>query len=211
MIRGARSRRPCCADRARGVASTIIGARRHPPAAIVLHPTAAPTAATDVLIALGANMGDRLANLRRAVEGLRLVLADLRVSHVYETEPAGFVHQAPFLNAAVRGATGLGMRRLFFVAKTLEFAAGRRPGPRLGPRPLDLDVIVFGGARAETPRLTVPHAAYARRAFVLAPLADVAPEVVPPGADVALQVMARQIDLTGVARAHPPSALLRAP
>ena len=99
---------------------------------------------TDVLIGLGSNVGDRLTHLRYALAGLRTVLRHVQVSHVYETSPVGVLTQPPFLNAAVRGKTTEGPQRLFFWAKSLEFATGRRPGPRLGPRQLDLDIIAFG-------------------------------------------------------------------
>ena len=163
---------------------------------------------TDVLIGLGSNDGDRLAHLRKAVDGLRSVLRHVQVSHVYETSPEGVLTQPPFLNAAVRGETTEGPQRLFFWAKSLELAAGRRPGPRLGPRQLDLDIIAFGDLVVATPRLNIPHAAFAERGFVLAPLADLAPDLVLPGADATVSALNRRIGPDGVERAYPPDSLL---
>ena len=111
----------------------------------------------DVLIGLGSNVGDRLAHVRAAVDGLRPVLRDLAVSNVYETRPIGVLAQPSFLNAALRGVTALGPLRLFFWAKSLEFAAGRRPGPTLGPRQLDLDIIAYGDLELASARLHIPH------------------------------------------------------
>ena len=166
---------------------------------------------TDVLIGLGSNVGDRLTHLRKAVDGLRLVLRNLEVSHVYETSPVGLVTQPPFLNAAVRGESTEGPQRLFFWAKSLELAAGRRPGPRLGPRQLDLDIIAFGDLVVETPRLHIPHAAFAERGFVLAPLADLAPDLVLPGAEATVGTLSARVGHHGVKRAFPPGSLSTSP
>lgn len=160
-----------------------------------------------MLIGLGSNVGDRLAHLRNAVNGLRPVLRSLEVSHVYETRPVGVLTQPRFLNAAVRGETTEGPQRLFFWAKSLEFAAGRRPGPRLGPRQLDLDIIAFGDLVVATPRLHIPHAAFAARGFVLRPLADLAPDLVLPGAEASVGTLATQVGRAGIDRAYPPTSL----
>lgn len=161
----------------------------------------------DVLIGLGSNVGDRLAHLRKAVDGLRSVLRHLEVSHVYETSPVGVLTQPPFLNAAVRGETTEGPQRLFFWTKSLETASGRRPGPRLGPRQLDLDIIAFGDLVVATPRLHIPHRAFAERGFVLAPVADLAPDLVLPGADAKIGALAARVGRDGVERAFPPESL----
>ena len=161
----------------------------------------------DVLIGLGSNVGDRLAHLRAAVDGFRPVLRDLAVSDVYETDPVGPVTQPPFLNAALRGATVLGPHRLFFWVKSLEFAAGRRPGPRLGPRQLDLDIIAYGDLVVATPRLHIPHRAFAERSFVLAPLMDLAPDLRLPGADAAVRTLDDRVGREGVVRVYPSQSL----
>ena len=162
---------------------------------------------TDVLIGLGSNVGDRLTHLRNAVAGLRTVLRHVQVSHVYETSPVGVLTQPPFLNAAVRGKTTEGPQRLFFWAKSLEFAAGRRPGPRLGPRQLDLDIIAFGDLVVATPRLLIPHPAFAQRGFVLAPLADLAPDLLLPGTQATVGTLGERAGRAGIERAYPPESL----
>ena len=161
----------------------------------------------DVLIGLGSNVGDRLAHVRAAVDGLRPVFRDLAVSNVYETRPIGVLAQPSFLNAALRGVTALGPLRLFFWAKSLEFAAGRRPGPTQGPRQLDLDIIGYGDLELASTRLNIPHKAFAQRAFVLAPLADLAPDLTLPGADTTVRELDARVGRAGVVRVYPSEAL----
>jgi 2-amino-4-hydroxy-6-hydroxymethyldihydropteridine diphosphokinase len=128
-------------------------------------------------LGLGSNLGDREANLRAALAALPGVSA---VSPVYETEPVGGPPgQGPFLNLVVELDTDLSPRALLRVAKRLEEAAGRRPGPRNGPRPLDVDVLLVGDLVVDEPDLVVPHPRMRERRFVLRPLADLAPELVP--------------------------------
>jgi 2-amino-4-hydroxy-6-hydroxymethyldihydropteridine diphosphokinase len=134
------------------------------------------------LLLLGANLGDRGAALRRAVAALRRV-PGLRVralSRVYETAPVG-PSDRPYLNRALRATTTRTAMGLLLEAKTLEAAAGRRPGRRWGARVLDVDLIAYGAVRRRTPWLSVPHPRVAQRAFALAPLADVAPRWRPDG------------------------------
>lgn len=128
---------------------------------------------TAVYIALGSNLGDRLANLRAAVAALdeRGIAVTAR-SSVWETPPVP-VDQPPFLNAAVAVETSLEPAALLRELKAIEHALGRRTGPRWGPRPIDLDILFYGDERFETPELTVPHPRIAERAFVLAPLSDI--------------------------------------
>src|SRR5579883_2022423 len=137
-------------------------------------------AARPVHVALGANLGDRRANLRTALGRLATQGDITAVSALYEAVPAGVVEQPPFLNAACTLVTALDLRSLLAALKTVEWELGRRPGPRWGPRPLDLDLLLAGDERVEQPDLTVPHARLAERAFVLAPLADIAAEAAHP-------------------------------
>ena len=134
------------------------------------------------LLLLGANLGDRARALRRAVAALRAT-DGVRVrasSRVYETAPVG-PSDRPYLNQVLRVETTRTPMGLLVVAKCLEAAAGRRPGRRWGARALDVDLLDCGGARARTPWLTLPHPRIAERAFVLAPLRDVAPSWRPDG------------------------------
>lgn len=133
-------------------------------------------------LGLGSNLGDRAAHLQFGVDGLAARAGRVAaISPVYETEPVGGPEQPDYLNAVVAVDTSLSPRELLGVAKALEAEAGREPpdpGNRWGPRPLDIDVLMVGDERVDEPDLVVPHPRIHQRAFVLAPLADVAPELV---------------------------------
>jgi 2-amino-4-hydroxy-6-hydroxymethyldihydropteridine diphosphokinase len=131
-------------------------------------------------IAFGANLGDRLATLQSAVEALRGIDANLAVSSVYETEPVGYLDQPSFLNAVVRLDTDLSPRELLGELHRIENAHGRARSFKNAPRTLDLDLLLYDDRTIETPDLTVPHPRMVDRAFVLIPLAEIAPEVVHP-------------------------------
>ena len=132
-------------------------------------------------VALGGNLGDARASVLEAFRGLadlpqtRLIAR----SRLYRTAP----HEASgpdFINAVARIDTCLSAPELLQALQSLEYAAGReRPYPN-APRTLDLDLLLYGDARIDSPRLTVPHPRMQGRAFVLYPLADVAPERVAP-------------------------------
>ena len=132
---------------------------------------------TPVAIALGSNLGDRERVLREAVTALRGVIAHLRLSRVHETDPVGVGDQPAFLNAAAVGETLLPARAFLAQLLLIEAAHGReRPHPG-APRTLDLDLILYGDhVIAEPPALIVPHPRFRERAFVLAPLAEIAPD-----------------------------------
>ena len=131
-------------------------------------------------VGLGSNLGDRLGHLRRAVLALPDVAA---VSPVYETEPLGGPPgQGPYLNLVVELDTRFGARDLLEVARHLEEDAGRVRAERNGPRPLDVDVLLVGDLVVDDADLVVPHPRMWERRFVLVPLADLAPELVPDDA-----------------------------
>ncbi|HVA03880.1 MAG TPA: 2-amino-4-hydroxy-6-hydroxymethyldihydropteridine diphosphokinase [Acidimicrobiales bacterium] len=131
-------------------------------------------------LGLGSNLGDREAQLRRAVEGLPDVVA---VSSLYETEPVGGpAGQDPYLNLVVELDTELGPRGLLEVARRLEAEAQRRREVRWGPRTLDVDVLLVGDQVVDDADLVVPHPRMWERRFVVDPLAELAPDLVPPGA-----------------------------
>jgi 2-amino-4-hydroxy-6-hydroxymethyldihydropteridine diphosphokinase len=137
-------------------------------------------AVTPVAIALGSNVGDRESHLQFAVQRLAAALTDLRVSHCRNTSPVGVGPQPTFLNAAAVGATRLDPLGLLDLLLTVERERGReRPCPG-APRTLDLDLILYGSTVLSTDRLTVPHPRFRQRAFVLEPLADLAPDLVDP-------------------------------
>lgn len=129
-------------------------------------------------LGLGSNLGDRRAALSRAVAGLPDVA---RVSPLYETDPVGGPGgQGPYLNLVVELDTELGPRQLLARAQALEEEAGRVRRERFGPRTLDVDVLLVGDLRVSEEDLEVPHPRMWERGFVLVPLADLAPELVPP-------------------------------
>ncbi len=132
-------------------------------------------------LALGSNLGDRLAQLRAAVEGLLAhpAIVVVAVSRVYETDPVGGPVQDDYLNAVVAIDTDLTPLELLAVAQDLEAAAARVRGERWGPRTLDVDVLLYDAVESDDPTLTLPHPRMWERGFVLAPLRDVAPDLVP--------------------------------
>ncbi|MGA3215501.1 MAG: 2-amino-4-hydroxy-6-hydroxymethyldihydropteridine diphosphokinase [Acidimicrobiales bacterium] len=135
---------------------------------------------TEVFVALGSNMGDRMGYLEAAVQGLRAVACALEVSPVYETAPLGGPPgQERFLNCVVRLETDLEPRQLLEVARGLEARAGRVRTVSNGPRTLDVDILLVDDLQISEPDLVVPHPRMEERGFVLAPLEDLAPSRVP--------------------------------
>jgi 2-amino-4-hydroxy-6-hydroxymethyldihydropteridine diphosphokinase len=130
-----------------------------------------------VAIALGSNLGDRRANLDYAFDVLSLDLSDLTRSSIVETPPEGVGDEhGPFLNAAVVGLTTLSARDLLGRLLEIEGERGRQRPYARAPRTLDIDLILYGDAVINEPGLSVPHPHFRERAFVLDPLAEIAPE-----------------------------------
>jgi 2-amino-4-hydroxy-6-hydroxymethyldihydropteridine diphosphokinase len=132
---------------------------------------------TRAYLGLGSNLGDRLAHLQGAVDGLASTpgVRVVAVSSVYETTPVGGPPQDDYLNAVVALDTELTPRALLDVAHVLEARARRVRTERWGPRTLDVDVLLVGDLEVAEPDLVVPHPRLRERAFVLLPLADVDP------------------------------------
>jgi len=134
-----------------------------------------------VAIALGSNVGDRRAHLDFAVDRLRTLLDNLKVSSYYETEPAGVPEPQPlFLNAAAVGETTLSARALLDALLAIERERGRERPYANAPRTLDLDLVLFGDVVIQEPDLVVPHPRFRERRFVLEPLAQIAPDLADP-------------------------------
>jgi 2-amino-4-hydroxy-6-hydroxymethyldihydropteridine diphosphokinase len=133
---------------------------------------------TVAYIGLGSNLGAREENLRAALERLGRV-GPLRVSRLRETEPVGVIDQPRFLNAAAELETDLGPRELLARLLEIERELGRErvAETRWGPRPIDLDLLVYGEEAIDEPGLTVPHPRLAERRFALEPLHELAPEL----------------------------------
>lgn len=152
-------------------------------------------------LGLGSNLGDRWAHLHAGVEGLGAAGTDLVVSQIYETEPVGGPGgQGRYLNCVVGVTTALDPSDLLALANRIEDEAGRVRTERFGPRTLDIDVLLVEGVVSVDPRLLIPHPRIYERSFVLAPLFELAPELV--GADWVdrlggAQVVASQIRPVG--------------
>ncbi len=133
-------------------------------------------------LGLGSNRGDRAANLSSALDLLRARGVGVQaVSSNYETEPVGEVRQPDFLNAAAKVRTALEPLDLLDVCKAVEAELGREPGgPRHGPRPIDVDLLLLSDIELEHERLTLPHRDLADRRFVLVPLLELDPELALP-------------------------------
>ena len=137
------------------------------------------TEATTVYLGLGSNMGDRQENLDRTLDFLSQRLRMGKISSVYDTEPIGNVEQPRFLNLVCQAYTRLTPEALLALAKGIEKKLGRA-GKSGNPRPIDIDILLFGEQVVETPELVIPHPKMAERAFVLIPLAEIAPDLAHP-------------------------------
>ncbi len=130
----------------------------------------------EVFVGLGSNVGDREQHLRRAVLALRAHVSIRRISSVWLTEPVGLRDQRPFYNAALRGSSELGPRPLLEALIAIEEGMGRRRDVSrvpMGPRTIDLDLLLYDDREISEPGLVVPHPRMLERRFVLAPLAEI--------------------------------------
>src|SRR5262249_7192760 len=134
----------------------------------------------------GSNLDDRDANLRRALAALPPAVFAERISSVYDTAPLLVTEQPRFHNLVCSGRTALEPLDLLRAVKRIEVWVGRKPSPRYGPRVMDIDILLYDDLVLETPELTVPHPHLAERAFVLAPLAELAPDLSHPRLGVAV-------------------------
>lgn len=134
-------------------------------------------------LGLGSNLGSRWGSLRLALAMLEEPRGEIRVlrtSQVYETPPWGFADQPDFLNCVAEITTELEPYLLLRRAKEVEEEMGRQPGPRFGPRPIDVDILLYGDRSLDEHELEVPHPRLHLRAFALVPLAELAPALVHP-------------------------------
>jgi len=163
-----------------------------------------------VVLAAGANLGDRLGTLQGCVEAIgRLPDTDvLAISPVYETDPVGGPAQPDYLNAVLIAATGLGPRDLLEAAHRIEAEFGRVRTERFGPRTLDIDIISYAAQVSSDPVLTLPHPRAHERAFVLAPWRDIDADATVPGRGPVRDLLAG-LDAGGIRRR--PDMVLRLP
>jgi 2-amino-4-hydroxy-6-hydroxymethyldihydropteridine diphosphokinase len=131
-----------------------------------------------IYLSVGANVGDRAGNIRRAIEalGAREVRVT-RVSSLYETEPVEMREQPWFLNCVVEAETGLQAQQVMGVLLEIERGMGRERRVPKGPRVIDMDILLFGSSVVRTAGLEIPHPRMAERRFVLVPFAEIAPGV----------------------------------
>ena len=154
--------------------------------------------AATVYLALGANLGDRLASLQAAIAALSTWVQLQACSPVYQTEPWGYLDQPAFLNQVVSGETHLSPEDLLINLQFLEKKLGRKPTFRNGPRPIDIDILMYADLILHTPTLELPHPRLHERAFVLVPLAEIAPDLVHPSLGKSMRQLLATVDRAGV-------------
>ena len=131
-----------------------------------------------VYLSLGANLGDRIANLRKALQMLSGARVEIRrVSSFYKTEPVDSGPQAWFVNCVAEAGTDLMPLQLLRACQSVERALGRRSGIRKGPRPIDIDILLYESSVIRSAALVIPHQRMASRRFVLIPLQEIVPHL----------------------------------
>lgn len=153
---------------------------------------------TIAYLGLGTNLGDRLMNLGQAIQSLSAVVTVLRSSRVYETLPVGFADQPKFLNQVAEIETELTPQDLLETVKHIELQMGRQKTFRDGPRLIDIDILFYGDRVIDLPNLTIPHPRLSTRAFVLAPLAELAPSLKHPVLGKTVVKMLEQVSQNGI-------------
>lgn len=158
---------------------------------------------TAVYLGLGANEGDRTENMRAALAALARKARIIAVSSLYETDPVG-PPQEMYYNAAAAIDTDLAPAELLAVLWSIERDLGREPlRERNAPRPIDIDILLYGALKLNSSRLAIPHARLAERAFVLVPLAEIAGEMRHPTLGRTISELANDIGSAGVREIEP--------
>lgn len=153
-----------------------------------------------VFLALGANIGDRRRNLVTALQRLHKEVELENISSIYETEPVSYTEQPRFFNLVCQGRTRLEAEELLRYVKEIETILGRKPSFRNGPRPIDIDILFYDNLHIEREYLIIPHPRLSERAFVLVPLAEIAPEIVDPGSGKSTRELLANVSQEGIYR-----------
>jgi 2-amino-4-hydroxy-6-hydroxymethyldihydropteridine diphosphokinase len=151
-----------------------------------------------VYLALGSNLGDRLANLKQAIAALTPQMDVKAKSPVYETPPWGYENQPKFLNQVIQATTYLEPEPLLKHLKRLEVALGRKASVPNGPRSIDMDILFYDDLILNKPSLIIPHPRLHERPFVLLPLMDLAPDIVHPVRKQSVRDMAALCNTEGI-------------
>ena len=146
-----------------------------------------------VFLGLGSNLGDRQNNLNLAIDFLKERIKIEKASPVYDTAPVGNINQPRFLNMVLQISTRLPANTLLFMVKGIEAKLGRVPIDT--PRPIDIDILFYDDQVINTPpQLIIPHPRLAERAFVLMPLADIAPDFIHPVSKKTVRQMLSEVE-----------------
>jgi len=151
-----------------------------------------------IYLGLGSNIGDRLDNLAKARTLLEKIIHIVKLSSVYQTAPWGYAQQEDFYNQVVSAQTSLNPNKLLRNLKKIEKKLGREKNFRNGPRVIDIDILLYDDLIIKRRRLQIPHTLMHERAFVLVPLAEIAPDLIHPILKQPVAEMLNQIDVDGI-------------
>lgn len=133
-----------------------------------------------IAFSIGANLGDRLISMKRAISLLSESITDLQCSSVYETEPVGYNDQPVFLNCAICGYTDKSPEYIIEICKRIEYTIGRQLRPKWHEREIDIDIVLFEDCIFDSEDIVIPHPRMHLRTFVLQPLSDISPDRIHP-------------------------------
>jgi 2-amino-4-hydroxy-6-hydroxymethyldihydropteridine diphosphokinase len=151
-----------------------------------------------IYLSLGSNLGNRIKNLQNAISNLPPLVSIIIQSPVYKTAPWGYSDQPDFLNQCLKANTTLEPQDLLTYLKEIEVKMGRRETFRFGPRLIDIDILFYDDLILESSTLTIPHPRIGERAFIIIPLADIAPQLYHPVLQKTIQQLKNSMDSSGI-------------